>query len=163
MKFLVNLIVTLAVLAALAFGAYPYVAIFQLDQALSGKDSQTLGRLVNLQAIRDQRKQELQRDTNRLIGEGKDDVTAFFREGARMLTDTAVNQIIDEKWLRTRLRRDGQAGDVEPYPSLISSLNYAFFDSWNSFLMRQGELGDDPVHVKMAFADWKWRVVAVYD
>lgn len=163
MKLLVNLLVTALVLAGLAFAAFPYYTVYQLDAALVAGDRQALGQLVDMAAVRAQRKAELRRDTDRLIGEGKDDVSAFFREGARALTDSAVNNIIDQDWLRTRLRRDGKPGSAKPYPSLMSSLSYAFFDAWNGFLMRQGELGDDPVHIRMEFADWRWRVVAVHD
>ncbi|MGB0720841.1 MAG: DUF2939 domain-containing protein [Gammaproteobacteria bacterium] len=163
MKFFSRILLPLAVLAAVLFTAYPYVNLYRLDLALTSNDKTALTELVDLGAVRAEVKSRVKKETDRVIGKGDNDITRFFRESASTLTGSAVNAIVDMNWVKTHLRRDGQPGDKQPYPSLFDSLDYAFFDDWNRFLVRLGALNDDPVHLHWAFKDWKWRLVAVYD
>ncbi len=158
-----NLIVSTLLLGLLAFIAWPYVHIYQLDQALLSNNANGLQQLVDLDAVREQRKQTAKRETDRLVGKGDGDVRQFFRDGLRALTGTAVDAIIDLDWVRTELRRDGKPARAKPVPSMLDSLSYAFFEGPDQFLIRLGDLGDDPVHVRMQLQDWRWRVVAVFD
>jgi hypothetical protein len=163
MRAIFNALVTMLVLGVIAFGVWPYVNLYRLDRALVNDHQLALEHLLDLQAIRAQRKDELKREASRVIGKGESDVSEFFREGVRRVTDAALDEIIDLDWVRTRLRRDGLPGDARPYPSLFNRLSYAFFESYDRFVFRLGELGSDPVHVEMALMDWEWRVVAIYD
>ena len=50
-----------------------------------------------------------------------------------------------------------------PRTSLLGDVSYAFWESTDHFLVRLGELGREPVHVRMARTDGEWRVVAVFE
>lgn len=156
-----NLILIGILLALCGFFVYPYVTLYQLDRALINNDRQALRELVDLDAVRDHRSALLRRDTERLIGQGRGDVADFFREGARLLTDKAVSDIVDLDWVRTQLRRDGRPGNRQPYPSLLGEVAHAFFESPDRFLIRLGAPEDDPTHIRLRWTDWHWRVVAI--
>lgn len=158
-----NLLVSALLFGLLGFLAWPYVTVYQLDQALLGNDTSQLNKLVDINAVRLQRKQTAKRESDRLVGEGDGDVRQFFRDTLRSLTGSAVDAIIDMDWVRTELRRDGKPANARPVPSLLDSVSYAFFEAPDHFLIRLGELGDNPVHVRLALEDWRWRVVAVFD
>ena len=158
-----NVFIVLAVLGLLGILSWPYVGLYQLDRALqSGQDAQ-LAKYVDLAAIRAGRAQALRKDADRLIGAGNDDVSAFFRESARALTSTAIDHIVDLEWVRTSLRRDGKPGDARPFPPLLGEVSYAFFDGPDRFLVRLGDLDDEPTHLLLALKDWRWTLVAIYD
>lgn len=157
-----NFILVGVLLALCGFAVYPYVALYQLDQALLEGDDRALRALLDLDAVRDHRSALLRRDTERLIGQGNGAAADFLREGARLLTDQAVNDIVDLDWVRTQLRRDGRPGDRRPYPSLLGELAYAFFESYDRFLIRLGALEDDPTYIRLQWADWRWRVAAIF-
>ena len=163
MKFFSRILFPLLVLALLAYAAYPYFSLWRLDRALIRNDTAVEAKLIDLAAIQAQVKDSVKKETDRMIGQGDDDVTRFFREGAETLTQQAVTRLVDRNWVRTRLRRDGQPGDHKPFPGLLNHVSHAFFERWDRFGVRLGELGDDPVHVQWRFEDWRWRVTAIYD
>ena len=163
MKRFTKLLFSLLIPALLIYIAYPYVNLWRLDRALVGNDVAVESRLIDLTAIQGHVKASMKKETDRVIGKADDDVSRFFREGAKTLTDRAVAHMVDRAWVKTRLRRDGQPGEHKPFPSMLNHVRYAFFERWDLFSVRLGDLGDDPVHVHWRFKDWKWRVVAVYD
>ena len=163
MKRLFRILLPLLILALLAHIAYPYISLWRLDRALIQNDVATETALIDLATIQAQVRVSVKKETDRMIGKGDDDVTYFFREGAKALTKRAVTRLVDHGWVRTRLRRDGQPGNHQPFPSLLNHVSYAFFESWDRFNVRLGDLGDDPVYVQWQFQDWQWRVTAIYD
>ena len=163
MKFLFRLFLFLLIPTLLAYLAYPYVALWRLDRALVENDAAVEAALIDLAAVQAQVRTSVQKETDRVIGRGDDDVSRFFREGAGALTRRAVTRLVDRDWVRTRLRRDGQPGDHRPFPGLLRHVDYAFFERWDRFGVRLGALGDDPVYVQWQFEDWRWRVVGIYD
>ena len=163
MKFLSRIFFFSLILALLVYAAYPYFSLWRLDRALIRNDAAVEAELIDLAAIQTQVRDSVKKETDRMIGKGDDDVTRFFREGAKTLTRRAVTRLVDRNWVRTRLRRDGQPGDYKPFPSLLDHVSHAFFEGWDRFGVRLGELGDDPIHVQWRFEDWRWRVTAVYD
>jgi hypothetical protein len=162
MRAIFHALVTVLVLSLIAFAVWPYVNLYRLNRALVHDERAALAHFIDLEAIQAQQKAQLQQEASRVIGKGQDDLSAFFREGARMVTDTAVARLVDMNWVRTMLRRDGLPGDARPFPSLFESLTYAFFEAYDRFVFRLGRLGDDPVHVEMRLTDWEWRVTAIY-
>lgn len=162
MRAILHAIVTVLVLSLIAFTIWPYVNLYRLNRALVHDEKAALAHFIDLEAIQAQQKAELQREASRVIGKGQDDLSAFFREGARMVTDRAVAHLVDMNWVRTMLRRDGLPGDARPFPSLLDSISYAFFEAYDRFVFRLGKLGDDPVHVEMRLEGGEWRVVGIY-
>jgi hypothetical protein len=84
------------------------------------------------------------------------------KEGARVMGAASVNSMVTMEWVREKLRwhKDPRA-DI--YPSIISDTGYAFFESPTRFLVRIGELGLSPIHLRMVFEDWQWRITEIYD
>lgn len=156
-----RILYTLLFLVLTAFVAWPYVDLFRLDRALMENNQEVLEAIVDLDAVRKAHKASLERQVNQTVGQGNA-VSDILRRGAKWLGENAVNTVIDLNWVREALRwrRDGPP---DAYPSIISETSFAFFESPSRFLVRIGDLGQHPIHVRMALEDWHWRVVGIYD
>ncbi len=148
-----------AIVAGLAFlvavyAAWPYVYVYRLDRALAEDDRATLNRLVDLSAIRAELKRGLDREVADTLGQEPGKLLSWVKEQVTELGDRTVDQLVDLDWTRRALTRDG------PFMSQVS---YAFFESWDRFLVRIGELGEDPTHVRMSLVHGNWRVTAIYE
>ena len=147
--------------AAVAYSGWPYVNLYRLDRALMANDRTALEELVNLDALRAQRKAQMDRQVERSIAEQQGPIPDLMRGGARWFGDQRA-YAIDVDWVRDRLRwRRPTAPDA--YPSLISDTSFAFFESPTRFLIRIGDLGENPIHIRMHMENWKWRVTEIHD
>ncbi|CAK0772192.1 conserved hypothetical protein [Gammaproteobacteria bacterium] len=145
-------------LLALAFGSWPYYHLYRLDRALVQDDRNTLVALVDLDAVRAERKHRLERSA----GEMKNPVTQALQQMASVLTGNNVDNTLTLDWVRAVLRAVPVRPD-EDYPSILHYTSFAFFESYRSFVVRIRDLGDNPIHVRWIFHDWMWRVTAIYD
>ncbi len=157
MKFLAPLIF----LMILVYIGYPYVNLFRLDRALMANDQSELTALIDLDTLKETQKKHFENRVRSSPG-GAGMMPDFMKEGVRWMGDTAVNTYIDMNWVREKLRWR-KSGRVDAYPSIISDMSYAFFESPSRFLIRLGDLGQQPIHVRMEFKDWHWRVTEIYD
>jgi len=148
-------------LAIVIYIGWPYVNLFRLDRALMSNDQQVLISLIDLDAIREKRKQHIERQFSSEAHSGGM-VTGLVKEGARLMGAATVDSMVTMEWVREKLRwhKDPHA-DI--YPSIITDTSYAFFESPTRFLVRIGELGLNPVHLRMVFEDWRWRITEIYD
>ncbi|MCP5140946.1 MAG: DUF2939 domain-containing protein [Gammaproteobacteria bacterium] len=151
-----KLLFTLILLAALAWIAYPYLHVYRLGMALKDNDRAAIAELVDVDAVRNDQRTRMEQRANQAIGKGDDPISKLLRDGASILGAAAIDTTVDQTWVRKQLTDGGKL------PDMITRVDYAFFDAWNSFVVRVGELGDNPLHFRMAFADWRWRVVALY-
>ena len=157
MKYLLPLLL----LAVLIYIAWPYVNLLRLDRALMTNDQETLAKLVDIEAVRETRKKNIEQELKRSLGP-QGVMPEFMQEGARWMGAAAVDTTITWDWLREKLRwNKNTRPDV--YPSIISDLSYAFFESPTRFIVRIGELGSNPLHLRMVFKNWRWRVTEIYD
>ena len=148
-------------LAALVYAGWAYVHLYRLDRALMENDRTTLTDLVDLEALKRSHKAALEKRFDRTYPGAPGRIPQFLREGARWMGDTTVDALIDLDWVREQLRwRRPTAADA--YPSIISDATFAFFDAPTRFYIRIGDLGEDPVHVRMALQGWQWRVIEIY-
>ena len=148
-------------LAILAYAGYPYVNLYRLDRALMQNDRAALNELVDLAALKAQHKAMFEKQVQRSIGEQPGPISDLVRDGARWYGVQTADSI-DVDWVRQRLRRD-RASAPDAYPSIITDTTFAFFEWPTRFLIRLGDLGDDPIHVRMSLEDWKWRITGIYD
>jgi hypothetical protein len=148
-------------LAILVYVVYPYVDLFRLDRALMADDQSELNALIDLPSVKAARKESIESQV-RGATEGAGMMSKPLQEGARSMSGAAVEAMIDMNWVRDTLRWR-RSGHSDTYPSIISNMSYAFFESPVKFLIRIGDLGQHPVHVRMTLKDWKWRVTAIYD
>ncbi len=147
--------------AVLAYAGWPYVGLYRLDRALMANDHVLLDKLVDLNALKAQQKALVEQQVERSIGQQQGPIPGLVNSGARWLGDQSA-AVVDLDWVREQLRwRRPTAPDA--YPSVISDMTFAFFESPTRFLIRLGDLGQDPIHVRMRTEDWTWRVTEIYD
>jgi hypothetical protein len=72
-----------------------------------------------------------------------------------MLGNLAVDESIDLNWIRSSL-------NIKESASLRDSINFAIFESPTRFLVRLGNLGENPVHFYLTLTDWDWRLTGIY-
>lgn len=137
------------------YAAWPYVYLYRIDNALAANDLGTLDKLVDLDAVRAEVKRSLDQDVDDALGEEPGAVLGWVKDKLNDLSDRAVEEIVDHAWVRRTLAPDEG--------SFVGSVSYAFFESWDTFLIRRGELGEDPIHLRMSLSHGNWRVTAIYD
>ena len=147
--------------AVVAYAGWPYVNLYRLDRALLQNDRAALHELVDLDALKAQHKAMLEKQVQRSIGAQPGPISGLVRDGARWY-GTQSSEAIDLDSVRQRLRRQ-RASAPDAYPSIITDTTFAFFEWPTRFLIRLGDLGDEPIHVRMTLEDWRWRVTGIYD
>lgn len=146
----------------LAYIAWPYVTILRLDRALTNNDPVTLEHLVNLDAVQQEFKNRMHQGLQGAVGQESNPMLEFLRGGISQLGGSAIEQLVTVDWVRERLLSKSDRGTASA-PSLLDPISFAFFESFDRFLIRIGQLGENPVHARMRLQDWEWRIVAVYE
>ena len=151
-------------LALIAFGVWPYYAVFRLDDALSKDDTSGLAPLVDLPAIRANYKSRLTAGAGQALPPG-DPATAlgWIRQNLERLGDSALEQAITLEWVRDTLRESTVRATNQTPPYLLAGIDFAFFESYNRFLIRVGDLGRGAAHVRMSLEGTDWRVTDIVE
>jgi len=144
-------------LAALAYLAWPYVALWDLSLAVADPDPQALAARVDLAAVRDEIRHKLNKDATSAIGKLSDPFIRWLEQGIRRLGTNALDELVTLDWVRERLSGASAAGQ-----GLLSQMSYAFFDSVRGFKVRLGPPGQAQVHLRMTLQGLRWRITAVY-
>ncbi|WP_058556038.1 DUF2939 domain-containing protein [Thiohalocapsa sp. ML1] len=151
----------LVLLALLGYGMWPYYSLFQLDDAVREADPQAIAPFVDLPAIQASYATRLApglpvfepRDAP-----GADQVIVWLNTNLPRLGDAAIEQAITLEWVRDTLREAAERTTESRPALLIDGVDFAFFESWNRFVVRIGPLGAD-AHLVLGL-DWpQWRVV----
>tara|TARA_B100000405_G_scaffold264089_1_gene200629 strand:+ start:31 stop:513 length:483 start_codon:yes stop_codon:yes gene_type:complete len=152
----------LIVFTLIALLAWPYIYVYRLDQALAANDVAAMNRLVDLEAVRAQVKKDFSKEVSNTVGADGGRVMRWLKEGLKLVSDTAIDANIDMPWVINTLNT--RPGDpTVPRPSFMGDISYAFFESYDEFLIRLGELGANAMHVQLELQeDDTWRVVAIY-
>ncbi|MEM7254391.1 MAG: DUF2939 domain-containing protein [Pseudomonadota bacterium] len=146
----------------IALLAWPYIYVYRLDRAVASNDIVTLKKLVDVDAIRDDMKQKVDRNLSSRVGRSPGSIIGWIQEGVRQVGVKAIDMAVDLEWVLNTLRtRHHNEGEVDP--SFLSDTSFAFFESYDRFLIRIGELGEDPIHVRLRLAGGAWRVTGIYD
>jgi len=148
----------LLLVALAAYVAWPYVALYRLDRSLAADDRPALARLVDLDVVRAEMKRSVERDLADALGDEPGSFTAWLRDGVETLGAEGIDALVDVEWVSRRLAQAGRPRNAR----LLQRIDYAFFERWDRFLVRVGELGDDPLHVRMRLAGGRWRVTGLY-
>ncbi len=149
-------------LLLLAYIAWPYVTILRLDRAATSNDLNSLEHLVDLSAVQQAFKERMEQGLQGALGQESGPMFDFIRGGISQLGGSAIEQLVTIEWVRAQLLSKSDPGPGST-PSLLKSVSFAFFESYDRFLIRIGQLGADPVHVRLRLRDWDWRVEAVYE
>lgn len=103
----------------------------------------------------------LQLDTDQVLG--------WLSDNLKQLGDRALDQAITLDWVRSTLlaasRRaagqpPGQTG-AQIGTSFIDAVDFAFFESWDRFVIRLGRLGQSPTFVILTLDGTQWRVTDI--
>jgi len=152
----------LLLLAVLAFGMWPYYAVFRLDDALGKPDVSALQDMVDLPAIQANYKQRLSEGLNVLPDAGDaGDVMVWLQQNLQRLGDSALSQAITLDWVRNTLREAASQATRQKPAYLIAGITFAFFESYDTFLVRLGELGKGETHIRMRLEGHTWRVTDI--
>jgi hypothetical protein len=145
--------------ALIAFGIWPYYSVFRLDNALGQPGTGALAELVDLPAIQANYKTRLASGLDVLPKRGEaGDVMAWLEQNLQRLGDSALSQVITLDWVRSTLQRTAARATTQKPPYLIAGVTFAFFESYDTFLVRIGELGEGPTHVRLRLEGALWRV-----
>ncbi len=150
----------LVLFALVAFVAWPYYHVYRLDDALGKGDLQVLGQLLDIPAIRRNHKERVENGSALHPPSATDNTLASLQQNLRHLDDTALEQAIT-LWVRDTLREaTTRATDKRP-PYLMAAITFAFFESYDRFLIRLGELGKNATHIRMTLQDKRWQVTDI--
>lgn len=149
--------------AVIGYGIWPYYTIFRLDTALADPSPKAIAPYVDLPAIQAAYKARLDSAVGGFKPRGDSDgerVVAWLAENLQRLGDSALDQAITLEWVRSTLR-DAAARATEERPAyFMAGIDFAFFESWNRFVIRLGALGND-THVVMTLEDRAWHITDI--
>jgi hypothetical protein len=143
-----------------AFVAWPYTAVYRLEQALLQDDRQLLSEMIDVAAVREQIKRKLNKNVESNIGDVSNGFVDWLQNGIQRLGANAVDEMVDLNWVIRQLRLHNQRIDQG---GIYDQLSYAFFDGPNRLLLRIGALDENPVHVHLSLQGTSWRITAVYN
>ncbi|MEA3276764.1 MAG: DUF2939 domain-containing protein [Pseudomonadota bacterium] len=141
------------------FFIWPYATLWRLDQAVRVEDSAGLAALVDLDAIRSEIKQKLNKDADSDIGELSDPFIRWLEEGISTMGNDAVDQLVTFEWVRGQLLAQAVGGADRGF---LPSVSFAFFDAPDGFNVRIGPASGHPVYAHLQLRGLKWWVNAVY-
>ena len=152
----------LLLLALIGFGIWPYYSVFRLDDALGKPEVAALQDLVDLPAIQSNYKKRLTTGVDTLPAvPGAGDVMVWLQQNLQRLGDSALSQVITLEWVRDTLRQAAAQATNHKPPYLLAGVTFAFFESYDTFLVRIGELGRGATHVRMRLEGQTWRVTDI--
>lgn len=152
--------IILLILFLSVYLAWPYVTLWQLEQAAVQADLREFAKLVDLPAVRKSIKRRLNKD----LGEINNDVSAAFidwlQDGLHRLGSMAIEQLVTLDWVRQQVLSKTESNTS---PGLLRYVKYAFFASPDAFLVRVGTIDQDPVYLHLGLTTGGWRLIAVYN
>ncbi len=151
----------LLLLAVLGYGLWPYYTVFQLDDAVREADPAALAPFVDLAAIQDRYAARIATAVPAFeprTGPGADQVVVWLATNLPRLGDAALGQAITLEWVQSSLREAAQR-TTESRPALfMDAIDFAFFESWNRFVIRVGPFGG-ATHVVLGLQGRDWRII----
>jgi hypothetical protein len=154
-----KLLLTLTLILG-AFLAWPYTAVYRLEQALVRNDRQVLQQMIDVEAVREQIKRKLNKNVESNIGDVSNGFIDWLQNGIQRLGSNAVDEMVDLDWIVRQLRAHNARLDEG---GVYDKLTYAFFDGPDRLLLRIGELDEYPVHAHLSLQGAQWRITAVYN
>ena len=150
MKYLFAVLIT----TLCVYIGWPYAYAYRIDKALSESDRGTLNRLVDIEAIRLEIKRSIDREMDTALGADSEGILGWLKSKVSEFGERAIEENIDLSWVSRTLTANG---------AFRQQTTHAFFESWDEFVIRLGELGQDPIHVRMTLARGNWRITAIYE
>jgi len=153
----------LLLLAALAYAGWPLYTVYRIDDALGSGDSAALAEMTDLPAIRSELKRQWETAMQRTATPARaGGLVAWLQDSLTGLGDQAVDQAVTMEWVRNALRDAVARASDKPRPYFIGSIDFAFFEAYDRFLIRLGDLGEDPIHLRLQLENGVWRLTGLY-
>lgn len=150
--------------ALVAYGIWPYFTVFRLDEAINQQGTAQLDTMVDLTAIRANYKARVSAGVDGLFpSDDPNSVMGWIRQNVDRLGDSALEQAITLPWVRDTLRGAATRATGQSPPYLLGAIDFAFFESYDRFLIRVGELGRSPTHVRMRLEGTDWKIIDIID
>jgi len=154
------MLVFLVLLGILAFAAWPYTVVYRLDRAVQANNRHELEKLLDLVAIRQHLKQQLDQNIEDHTEQLDNLVFRFLRGGVKEIGAVSL-EAIDADWVQAVLTT-AQHNAPASRRRLLGCFSFACFERPTRFLVRAGELGNHPVHLYLALRRGQWRVSGVF-
>ena len=150
-----GLAATLALL--LLYGVSPYATLWRLNQAVTRDDASALARLVDLDAVRAEIRQRLDKDHVSAIGPVSDAFVEWMDAGIRRHGADAPEALVTLDWVRDQLESVRSLGSW-PWPGQVSG----FFAGWRAFETRIERPRGSPLRLGLRLGRAGWRVAVLY-
>jgi hypothetical protein len=95
----------------------------------------------------------MQIDADRLVG--------WLGGAIKQFGDSALDQAISLDWVRATLLSASRRAQGPTSTSFIGAVDFAFFESWNRFVVRLGKLGADPTFIILSLEGSQWRITDI--
>ncbi|MBK1717486.1 DUF2939 domain-containing protein [Thiocystis violacea] len=149
-------------LALIGYGLWPYSSVYRLDEAINQEDTSQLAGMVDLSAIRANYKQRLAAGVSGVLpADDPESVMGWIRQNLAHLGDSALEQAITIDWARETLRDSVTQATGQSPPYLLAAIDFAFFESYDRFLIRIGDLGRGATHVRLRLEGTQWRIIDI--
>ncbi len=148
-------------LAIMTYLIWPYIHLYQLNNAVEKKDRAAFEELIDFDTVNKVYQENLKWKSEQMIEpQGGSLLPESMREKAQAIAGAIGNFAaetleIDTNGILEILSKDKR--------TVWKQTTFAFFESPTRFSIRLGKLGRNPVHVQMTLQDWSWRVTAIYD
>ena len=155
---------SLLVLAAIAAFVWTGYSIYRIDDALGKDDLLALAEYVDLEAVREQFEQQMDYRVQTATGDPQPgSAMEWLQRNLQQLGNSTIEQTIDIEWVRDTLKDAAIRASDRSTPYFIAGIRFAFFESYDRFLIRLGELGENPTHIRLELRDKIWRITGIYD
>lgn len=151
----------LILLGIVGYGLWPYYSLFRLNTALEAPDSAALAPLIDMPKVRAHYKARVGDRVSGLVPQGTSDadqMLGWIADNLKQLGDAALDQAITLDWVHGTLVTAVRRANGPEQGSLFAAVDFAFFESWNRFVIRIGKLGQNPTFVVLQLEDGAWRI-----
>ncbi|BCU07158.1 DUF2939 domain-containing protein [Allochromatium tepidum] len=152
----------LLLLVLITYGLWPYYSLYRLDGALVRPDTTELATLVDLPAIRANYKRRLSAGVSGMLpATDPQSISGWIRQNVERLGDSALEQTITLDWVRETVRDAVTQVTGQSPPYLIGAVDFAFFESYDRFLIRLGRLGENATHLRLSRIGTQWKITDI--
>ncbi len=152
----------LVLFALIGYGLWPYYSLYRLDAAINQQETVQLATLVDLPAIRANYKRRVAGGVEGMFpSEDPNSALSWIRQNLERLGDAALDQAITLTWVQNLLREAVTRTTGQSPPYLLAGVDFAFFESYDRFLIRIGELGRGATHVRLSLVGKEWKVTDI--
>ena len=84
----------------------------------------------------------------------------WFQQGLQRAGEVALEETINLEWVQSHARCKGHRDHKRP-AYFLTAVDFAMFESWNSFLVRLGKLGYNDTHIRLRLEGVTWKITDI--